>query len=164
MARWQVEVSSPVSGTVTHVHRGAGQKVKPYDPVATVESEGLRVAVKAGEAGVIEEVHADVGVYVEPGYVLAVVATDAEPKDRPEVVPPKPLAVRCTHCGCDELRPGFLEDQGQSSGGYARWIEGPLELGIFGGARRLGKRRHEIEAYRCSSCSHLELFAIDPGP
>ena len=51
---------------------------------------------------------------------------------------------------------------GQNSQGFARWIPGPLERGIFGGAKRLGKRRHRILAYRCTSCQHLALY-VGPG-
>jgi hypothetical protein len=62
-----------------------------------------------------------------------------------------------------ELEPGFVEDSGQSSKGYARWIAGPLETGPFGGARRMGKQRWQIEAHRCRACGHLELFASKPA-
>ncbi len=47
--------------------------------------------------------------------------------------------------------------------GYGRWIPGPLETGIFGGARVMGKERWDVHAYRCRNCSHLDLFAADPG-
>ncbi|MFD1932277.1 MULTISPECIES: hypothetical protein [Nonomuraea] len=66
--------------------------------------------------------------------------------------------MRCTQCDGTELEPGFIEDGGEHSQGYARWIQGPLERGLFGGARRLWKTRWIIDAYRCVGCSHLELF------
>lgn len=66
---------------------------------------------------------------------------------------------KCTQCGTVELEPGFIEDAGEHSRGYARWIAGPLERGIFGGAKRMGRPRWQIEAYRCPTCGHLELFA-----
>ena len=65
----------------------------------------------------------------------------------------------CTHCGTVGLAEGFIEDSGENSRGYARWIEGALERGIFGGAKRMGRPRRQIEAYRCPKCGHLELFA-----
>lgn len=71
-------------------------------------------------------------------------------------------AVRCSQCGRIGLEPGFIEDAGDSSRGYARWIAGPLERGVFGGARRFGKQRWQIEAFRCPGCAHLELFAANP--
>jgi predicted nucleic-acid-binding Zn-ribbon protein len=66
---------------------------------------------------------------------------------------------KCTHCGNESLDDGFIEDSGQSAKGFARWIAGPLELGPLGGARRLGKTRRAILAFRCTRCGHLELFA-----
>ncbi|MBW5252743.1 hypothetical protein P8A21_38755 [Streptomyces poriferorum] len=65
----------------------------------------------------------------------------------------------CTHCGTVGLMEGFIEDAGEHSRGYARWIEGALERGVFGGAKRMGRPRRQIEAFRCPKCGHLELFA-----
>lgn len=65
----------------------------------------------------------------------------------------------CSACGATGLAPGFIEDMGQGSQGYARWIEGPLERGVFGGASRFMRQRWEVEAWRCPNCAHLELFA-----
>ena len=69
----------------------------------------------------------------------------------------KPRA--CTSCGNAALEPGFIEDAGDHSPGYSRWIAGALERGVFGGARRMGKQRWQIDAFRCTMCGHLELFA-----
>ncbi|MGW0396554.1 hypothetical protein ACWD0E_01685 [Streptomyces sp. NPDC003002] len=70
--------------------------------------------------------------------------------------------MRCTYCGAaGSLEPGFVEDSGESARGYARWIAGPLERGLFGGAKRMGRPRRQIDAYRCQQCGHLELFATD---
>jgi len=66
---------------------------------------------------------------------------------------------RCTLCGAEVLEDGFIEDGGQSHG-YARWIPGPLERGIFGGAKRLGRERLVIRGKRCTECGHLDLFAL----
>lgn len=65
---------------------------------------------------------------------------------------------RCTHCGDERLDDGFIEDMGQASHGYARWVAGALERGLLGGARRMGRPRMEILAFRCRRCGHLELF------
>ena len=67
--------------------------------------------------------------------------------------------IACTVCGDRGLEEGFIEDTGESSRGYARWIVGPLQRGLFGGPRRLGRPRREIRAYRCPRCGHLELYA-----
>lgn len=68
----------------------------------------------------------------------------------------------CSSCGSTNLDPGFIEDGGDHSRGYARWIAGRLERGPFGGARRMGKQRWEIEAYRCAQCGHLDLWVHNP--
>ncbi|GJF32063.1 hypothetical protein KNE206_47630 [Kitasatospora sp. NE20-6] len=70
--------------------------------------------------------------------------------------------LKCTQCGVPGLEQGFVEDTGEGSRGYARWIAGALERGIFGGAKRLGRPRWQIDAFRCPSCGHLELFAVKP--
>lgn len=69
----------------------------------------------------------------------------------------------CPSCGTvTTFEPGFIEDAGESSQGYARWIPGPLERGVFGGAKRMGKQRFAIETVRCPHCGYLTLFARDP--
>ena len=70
-------------------------------------------------------------------------------------------AQSCGWCGEQRFEPGFLEDTGQAAKGYSRWVEGALELGMFGGPARLGRPRRVITAQRCTSCGHLELFAGD---
>ncbi|MFE9786226.1 hypothetical protein ACFYO7_12675 [Nocardia salmonicida] len=67
--------------------------------------------------------------------------------------------MRCSQCGETKLYPGFLEDSGDSSRGDTRWVEGALQHGVFGGAKRFGRTRWNVEAFRCGNCDHLELFA-----
>jgi hypothetical protein len=67
--------------------------------------------------------------------------------------------LHCTHCGTTGLQQGFIEDEGEGSRGYARWVAGALERGPLGGARLMGKSRSQIDAFRCPQCGHLELFA-----
>lgn len=67
----------------------------------------------------------------------------------------------CSQCGHELSDEGFVEDMGEASQGYARWIAGPLERGVFGGAKRMGRPRMAITAFRCRGCGHLELFARD---
>ncbi|WP_197093966.1 hypothetical protein [Nonomuraea sp. SBT364] len=71
--------------------------------------------------------------------------------------------IKCTHCGTMGLQAGFVRDSGQSAMGFASWVEGELERGIFGGAKLMGRQKWEIDAYRCPSCHHLELFAGRPS-
>jgi hypothetical protein len=70
---------------------------------------------------------------------------------------------RCSACQAVGLEPGFLEDAGESSRGYTRWIPGPLQTGIFGGAKVMGKQRHPVSAYRCGECGHLDLYVEHQG-
>jgi hypothetical protein len=67
--------------------------------------------------------------------------------------------MKCTYCGAIDLEPGFISDSGQSSPGYARWIQGALERGIFGGAKLIKRPKWQIEVFRCPRCAHLEMFA-----
>ncbi|GAB20207.1 hypothetical protein GOEFS_106_01050 [Gordonia effusa NBRC 100432] len=74
----------------------------------------------------------------------------------------KSRSINCVHCGGTSAEPGFMEDRGEGSSGYVRWIAGPLERGIFGGAKRVGRQRRVIEAWRCTGCGNLHLFAAEP--
>ena len=66
----------------------------------------------------------------------------------------------CPACGSAAgAEPGFLEDNGESSQGYLRWIAGPLERGWTGGAKRMGKQRWVVDTTRCVTCGYLALFA-----
>jgi hypothetical protein len=67
----------------------------------------------------------------------------------------------CSSCGHEELEPGFL-DAGDHPG-HGRWIAGELRTGVFGGAKVFGKARLDVHAYRCTRCSHLDLFAVEPS-
>jgi hypothetical protein len=70
---------------------------------------------------------------------------------------------RCTHCGETGLEPGFIKDGGEHAQGFAQWVEGELERGIFGGAKLMGRPKWQVDAYRCPRCFHLELFAGRPS-
>lgn len=165
-----VEVVSPLNGTVVGIERGVGHCIDPDSAVVTVETGDMRVAVEAGVAGIVEEVRAYVGGIVEPGSVLVVVAAHANSLSDPaadEVADEEEAdgALRsppalCTHCRGGQLEAGFIEDSGQYSSGFGRWVQGPLEIGLFG-PRRMGRRRRAIEAYRCLRCSHLEFFTTE---
>ncbi len=71
-----------------------------------------------------------------------------------------PLARRtCPACGAGDLEVGYLEDQGDSSLGFLRWIAGPLVLGRVGRAK-VDRHRQiwRVTALRCPSCRHLSLY------
>ena len=67
-------------------------------------------------------------------------------------------ARKCSRCD-GRLREGFLEDRGETASAL-RWIEGPLEKGIFGGAKVMFKDRYDVSAFRCEKCGHLDLFVL----
>ena len=68
----------------------------------------------------------------------------------------------CSWCGHDVLEPGFMLDNGGAR--YGQWVRGPLEIGIMGNAKVIGRDRVAVRAFRCVQCSHLELFApSDPN-
>ncbi|RZS29554.1 hypothetical protein EV193_12039 [Herbihabitans rhizosphaerae] len=64
----------------------------------------------------------------------------------------------CAACGALRLQPGFIEDPQR---GYARWIPGQMERGVFGGAKRAGRERWATEAYRCTECNFLNQYVTD---
>jgi hypothetical protein len=69
------------------------------------------------------------------------------------------MAVKtCSSCGHEELEPGFMTDTGARPG-YGRWVRGKLRTGPLGGAKLFGKDLVDVQAYRCTNCNHLELFA-----
>ena len=68
--------------------------------------------------------------------------------------------IKCTLCGCAELQPGYVSDRGEGAQGYGKWVAGPLETGILGGAKSFSRPKLAISAWRCPCCSHLELFAF----
>ena len=67
----------------------------------------------------------------------------------------------CGWCGEQAFEEGFIEDSGQASRGRARWVEGPLEIGLLGGTALFGRQRRNVAAQRCTACGHLELFATE---
>jgi hypothetical protein len=67
--------------------------------------------------------------------------------------------MRCRWCGEGELEAGYLEDSYEASWSTnIAWIAGPVQRGLLGGAKRKGRKRQEVDAYRCAQCSHIELF------
>lgn len=67
----------------------------------------------------------------------------------------------CSRCD-GTLTVGFLEDKGErgaiAASRVLSWIDGGAQKGVFGGAKVLGKTRHDVTAYRCEQCGHLDLF------
>lgn len=60
----------------------------------------------------------------------------------------------CLRCGNTAHEEGFVDD---TVNGRVRWILGAPEIGLFGNARRVGRPRGVISAWRCINCSRLEF-------
>lgn len=69
------------------------------------------------------------------------------------------MNAKCTGCGFTTMTEGFLDDSGQNSRGYTRWISGALSKGMFGGAKQRGREKLAISAFRCDRCGHLDMYA-----
>jgi acetyl-CoA carboxylase carboxyltransferase component len=69
------EVVSPLTGTVARVDVAVGTAVDAATPVLIVESMKMEYAIEAGAAGTVTDVRVAAGDAVQPGDVLAVVAT-----------------------------------------------------------------------------------------
>ena len=65
---------------------------------------------------------------------------------------------RCPQCG-GSLKTGFVRDLAQHRTDSAWWVEGPIERSFFLGIRLRGRRKAEVTALRCDSCTRLELYA-----
>jgi hypothetical protein len=68
-------------------------------------------------------------------------------------------ALTCSRCGAADLETGYVSDFGQGASGFANWIAGPIDLGVFGVAKSRRRPRVAVVAYRCPQCWHLDLFA-----
>jgi len=69
-----------------------------------------------------------------------------------------PIPQRCPQCG-GSLKAGFVRDLNHRRADSAFWVEGPIERSFFFGVRLRGRRKAEITALRCDSCTRLELYA-----
>ena len=63
----------------------------------------------------------------------------------------------CPNCGSTSFEEGFIDDV---LNGRVRWLRGAMEIGFLGNAKRSGQQRM-ILAWRCTTCSRLELYAGD---
>ncbi|MCL2640363.1 MAG: PF20097 family protein [Phycisphaerales bacterium] len=66
---------------------------------------------------------------------------------------------KCPLCNA-RLEPGFVLDKGHYD--HARpavWVEGEPQKTFWLGTKTSGKRKIEIEAWRCTNCGYLMQFA-----
>ncbi|WP_211349026.1 hypothetical protein [Nocardioides litoris] len=81
------------------------------------------------------------------------VSSDRPPARLPDAYP-------CPRCGSTSFTPGFVDD---TVSGRVRWLAGRFQRGLLGNAKGRGLGRGvPVLAYRCTGCSRLELFAVDP--
>lgn len=68
-------------------------------------------------------------------------------------------AMQCRWCGEGVLELGYLEELGHGNAKRdVAWIAGPVTRSWSGMAKRQGRHRRPVSAYRCPQCSHVELF------
>ena len=65
--------------------------------------------------------------------------------------------IRCAKCDA-EMEVGFFPDLTFAGAVVGIWAEGAPEVGGFGGAK-LDTRKRKVEAYRCTQCGFIELYA-----
>lgn len=70
-----------------------------------------------------------------------------------------PEVASCSKCSGDMER-GFILDNAGGVGLPDRWMKGPLESSIWGGAKVFRKVKLVVETYRCVQCGFLESYAI----
>lgn len=72
-----------------------------------------------------------------------------------------PGSKACPKCG-GRMEQGFLlELRDGNQKVVTDWIEGTPEKGWFGLAKIRGKRRLEVQTYRCQRCAYLESYAAE---
>jgi len=69
----QIEIGSPVTGTVWKVERAVGDRVDEGDIIMILESMKMEIPVEATSAGIISALHVEPGNSVEDDQILCVV-------------------------------------------------------------------------------------------
>jgi biotin carboxyl carrier protein len=67
------EVGSPMPGRVIVLHVAEGAEVAEGDPMLTLEAMKMETIVRAPVAGIVQQLHADVGASVQAEDLLIVV-------------------------------------------------------------------------------------------
>ncbi len=69
------------------------------------------------------------------------------------------MNLKCPKCQ-GEMKQGFVPEYGDfSQVTPTDWIEGPPQKTLLRGTKVTEKTTIEIEAYRCSHCEFIELYA-----
>jgi hypothetical protein len=64
----------------------------------------------------------------------------------------------CPLCG-GAIEPGFIQDKGHNARYAAEWIQGPPVPAFWAGVKTSNAIHRELEAFRCSGCGYVMLFA-----
>jgi hypothetical protein len=68
-------------------------------------------------------------------------------------------APTCPNCR-QSMEEGFLLDRGHANAaGTTEWIEGAPEKSFWTGTKLRGKMRMKAQAYRCTKCGLLQMYA-----
>jgi hypothetical protein len=66
----------------------------------------------------------------------------------------------CPKCQ-GKMEPGFVLDRNHFEDAQGTWIEGALELNMWTGAAKTGKKEQiPVTTYRCVGCGYLESYAV----
>lgn len=67
---------------------------------------------------------------------------------------------RCGRCGAPQ-KEGFILDSTHNAARVGQWAEGVPEYWILRILKMRGRRRLPIQAWRCTKCGLLEVYATD---
>ena len=66
----------------------------------------------------------------------------------------------CAKCG-GRMEQGFVAEAVGKHTNVTHWVEGPPETSFWSGTKTHGRKKLQIEAWRCGRCGYLEGYA--PG-
>jgi hypothetical protein len=55
---------------------------------------------------------------------------------------------------------GFIPERGHL---YQVWVEGAVDVGLFGTVKTAERDVRRIRAYRCIGCGYIESYATEPA-
>ncbi len=54
---------------------------------------------------------------------------------------------------------GFLLDTTFGANNIGKWVEGIPQMSIWGGAKLRGRKKFDVQSWRCERCGFLENYA-----
>lgn len=70
------------------------------------------------------------------------------------------MSKSCAKCG-GRMDQGFIADSTDNYTKAAHWVDGAPEKNFWGGIKMRGRKKLQIETWRCGRCGLLESYA--PG-